>query len=50
MKDNEGRRLAGRILGKAKEPVGQQSAQRPQPVQTLLQTERQKLDPARKNK
>ena len=50
MKDNEGRRLAGRILGKAKEPVGQQPAQRPQPVQTLSQTERQKSAPAQKNK
>lgn len=50
IKENEGRKIAGRIMDKAKAPVQQQSAQRPQPVQTLTQPNPQRPGPAAKSK
>ena len=50
IKENEGRKIAGRIIEKAKAPVQQQSAQRPQPAQTLAQPNPQRPGPAAKSK
>ena len=50
IKENEGRKIAGRIIEKAKGPVQQQSAQQPQPAQTLAQPNPQRPGPAAKSK
>lgn len=50
IKENEGRKIAGRIIEKAKAPVQQQSAQQPQPAQTLAQPNPQRPGPAAKSK